>query len=37
MDKIRTGIVGCGKVGELLANALSNITSSEFLAVCDRD
>jgi len=37
MDKIRTGIVGCGKVGELLANALTNITSSEFLAVCDRD
>jgi UDP-N-acetyl-2-amino-2-deoxyglucuronate dehydrogenase len=37
MEKLRTGIVGCGKVGELLANALNKIESSDFLAVCDND
>ena len=37
MDKIRTGIVGCGKVGHLLANALDKIESSDFVAVCDND
>jgi predicted dehydrogenase len=37
MDKIKTGVIGCGKVGELHANALAQSPVSEFLAVCDKD
>lgn len=37
MERIRTGMVGCGKVGHMHANALKNIPESEFTAVCSRD
>lgn len=37
MEKIKTGIVGCGKVGNMHATALKNIPESEFTAVCDQD
>ena len=37
MDKIRTGLVGCGKVGHLHAKALQSLEESEFVAVCSRD
>lgn len=37
MKKIKTGIVGCGKVGYMHARALQNIKESEFTAVCSRD
>jgi predicted dehydrogenase len=37
MEKLRTGLVGCGKVGDLLAHALDNSEKSEFLGVCDND
>jgi UDP-N-acetyl-2-amino-2-deoxyglucuronate dehydrogenase len=36
-DKIKTGIIGCGKVADLHALALKNIGNSSFLAVCDRN
>ncbi|NJN26123.1 MAG: Gfo/Idh/MocA family oxidoreductase [Cyclobacteriaceae bacterium] len=32
----RTGIIGCGKVAHLHAQALSNLEQSEFVAVCSR-
>lgn len=35
MKKIRTGIVGCGKVGDFHALAYSKLAESEFCAVCD--
>lgn len=35
MIRLRTGIVGCGKVGELHAHALRTLPESEFVAVCD--
>jgi UDP-N-acetyl-2-amino-2-deoxyglucuronate dehydrogenase len=35
MTKIRTAIVGCGKVGHTHAGALSVLPQSEFVAVCD--
>lgn len=37
MNRIRTGIVGCGKVAHMHAAALQNIEESEFSAVCSRD
>ena len=37
MDKIRTGIIGCGKVGDFHALAYSKLPESEFVAVCDSD
>ncbi len=37
MKKIKTGIIGCGKVGHMHANALKNLPESEFTAVCDRN
>ncbi len=37
MDRIRTGIVGCGKVGDFHALAYSKLPESEFVAVCDND
>lgn len=37
MDKIKTGIIGCGKVGHIHAQALKNIPESVFTAVCSRD
>ena len=37
MEKVKTGLIGCGKVGHLHAHALSTLESSEFVAVCDSD
>ena len=37
MKKIKTGLIGCGKVGHLHASALVSLPRSEFVAVCDRD
>jgi len=37
MTKIKTGIIGCGKVGHLHAVALSEVPESEFVAVCGTD
>src|ERR1700731_2421360 len=34
MKKLRTAIVGCGKVGHFHARALANLEKSEFVAVC---
>jgi len=36
MEKLRTAIVGCGKVGHLHAAALQSLPESEFVAVCGR-
>jgi predicted dehydrogenase len=36
MRKLRTAIVGCGKVGHLHAPALKDLPESEFVAVCAR-
>lgn len=36
MEKIKTGIIGCGKVAHIHANALKNLNESEFTAVCSR-
>ncbi|MCE9603734.1 MAG: Gfo/Idh/MocA family oxidoreductase [Planctomycetia bacterium] len=35
MKKIRTALVGCGKVGRIHASALSHSAEAEFVAVCD--
>jgi predicted dehydrogenase len=37
MEKIKTGIIGCGKVAHIHAMALKNINESEFTAVCSRN
>jgi UDP-N-acetyl-2-amino-2-deoxyglucuronate dehydrogenase len=37
MDRVRTALVGCGKVGEIHAQALAQLDDSEFVAVCDVD
>jgi UDP-N-acetyl-2-amino-2-deoxyglucuronate dehydrogenase len=34
-EKINTGLVGCGKVGQTHAQALSSLPESNFTAVCD--
>jgi predicted dehydrogenase len=36
MSKIKTALVGCGKVGHLHAAALRGLPESEFVAVCGR-
>ena len=36
MNKIKTALVGCGKVGHLHAAALRSLPESEFVAVCGR-
>lgn len=36
MRKLRTGLVGCGKVAHLHASALQGLPESEFVAVCGR-
>jgi UDP-N-acetyl-2-amino-2-deoxyglucuronate dehydrogenase len=36
-DRIRTAIVGCGKVGRIHARVLSRLSESQFVAVCDSD
>src|SRR5438874_2277435 len=35
MSPIRTALVGCGKVGQIQAAALSTLPESRFVAVCD--
>ncbi len=35
MEQLKTGIVGCGKVGDFHAIAFSNLKRSKFTAVCD--
>ena len=35
MDRVRTALVGCGKVGQIHAQALATLAESEFVAVCD--
>lgn len=37
MNRIRTALVGCGKVGQIHAQALAALPESEFVAVCDAD
>lgn len=37
MNKVKTGIIGCGKVGHMHARALKNLPESLFTAVCDND
>src|SRR5262249_9406886 len=37
MDRVRTALVGCGKVGQIHARALATLAESEFVAVCDVD
>ena len=37
MDRLRTALVGCGKVGQTHAQALASLPESEFVAVCDVD
>jgi predicted dehydrogenase len=35
MDRLRTALIGCGKVGQIHAAALRSLPESEFLAACD--
>ena len=35
MDRVRTALVGCGKVGQIHAAALAALPESEFVATCD--
>jgi UDP-N-acetyl-2-amino-2-deoxyglucuronate dehydrogenase len=35
MDRLRTALVGCGKVGQTHAQSLASLPESEFVAVCD--
>jgi predicted dehydrogenase len=37
MQRVRTALVGCGKVGQIHAAALRTVAESEFVAVCDSD
>mgnify|MGYP005819628811 CR=1 FL=1 len=37
MERLRTALIGCGKVGLTHAAALSALPESEFVAVCDAD
>ena len=37
MRKIRTALIGCGKVGQIHATALRDLPESELVATCDRD
>ncbi|HEY6568953.1 MAG TPA: Gfo/Idh/MocA family oxidoreductase [Candidatus Limnocylindrales bacterium] len=36
MTRIRTALIGCGKVGQTHADALASLERSELVAVCDR-
>ena len=36
MNTLRTALVGCGKVGQIHAAALSSLAESTFVAVCTR-
>jgi UDP-N-acetyl-2-amino-2-deoxyglucuronate dehydrogenase len=35
MESVRTAIIGCGKVGQIHAQALAALSESRFVAVCD--
>src|SRR3954452_11385774 len=35
MDRLRTALIGCGKVGQIHAAALRDLPESEFVAACD--
>jgi predicted dehydrogenase len=37
MEKLKTAVVGCGKVAHIHAEALRDIPESDFVAVCGRD
>jgi UDP-N-acetyl-2-amino-2-deoxyglucuronate dehydrogenase len=37
MDRVRTALIGCGKVGQTHARALATLPDSEFVAACDVD
>ena len=37
MVRVRTALIGCGKVGQIHARALSSLPESEFVAACDVD
>jgi UDP-N-acetyl-2-amino-2-deoxyglucuronate dehydrogenase len=37
MDRVRTALIGCGKVGQIHALALAALPESEFVAACDVD
>jgi predicted dehydrogenase len=37
MDRVRTALIGCGKVGQIHAAALRDLPESDFVAVCDSD
>jgi UDP-N-acetyl-2-amino-2-deoxyglucuronate dehydrogenase len=37
MSRLRTALVGCGKVGQIHARALASLAESEFVAACDVD
>lgn len=37
MDRVRTALIGCGKVGQIHAQALAALPESEFVAACDVD
>ena len=37
MEKLKTGIIGCGKVGDFHAKAFEALENSEFPAVCDNN
>ncbi|MEA2632121.1 MAG: hypothetical protein QOE66_2340, partial [Chloroflexota bacterium] len=35
MERLRTALIGCGKIGQIHATALSDLPESEFVAACD--
>ncbi len=37
MNRVRTAVIGCGKIGQTQAEALRLLPESEFVAVCDSD
>jgi UDP-N-acetyl-2-amino-2-deoxyglucuronate dehydrogenase len=37
MNRVRTALAGCGKVGQIHARALGTLPESEFVAACDVD
>ena len=37
MRRVRTAIIGCGKVGRIHADALKSVPEAELVAVCDSD
>ena len=37
MTRVRTALAGCGKVGQIHAQALAELAESEFIAACDVD